>query len=77
MRFRGRRGHKYLTMVYQIDETVKRLLWVGKDRTVETLTWFFMLFGPGRSAQLEYIWSDMWKPYLQVITAKASQALHI
>ena len=27
------RGHKYLTVVYQIDEHCKRLLWIGKDRT--------------------------------------------
>ena len=72
-----RRGHKYLTMVYQIDERMKRLLWVGKDRTVETLTGFFALFGPERSAQLQFICSDMWKPYLQVIAAQASQARHI
>lgn len=72
-----RRGHKYLTMVYQIDEGVKRLLWLGKDRTVESLTGFFAQFGPERSAQLEFVCSDMWKPYLKVIAAKAGQALHI
>ena len=27
------RGHKYLTVVYQIDGHCRRLLWVGKDRT--------------------------------------------
>ncbi len=30
-----RRGHKYLTLVYQIDDWT-RLLWVGQERTVET-----------------------------------------
>ena len=30
------RGHTYLTLVYQIDLDVTRLLWVGKERT---LTW--------------------------------------
>jgi transposase len=29
-----RKGHKYLTLVYQIDGHAQRLLWVGKDRTV-------------------------------------------
>jgi transposase len=31
------RGHKYLTVVYQIDEHCRRLLWVGLDRTAECL----------------------------------------
>jgi transposase len=26
------RGHKYLTLVYQIDAGLRRLLWIGKDR---------------------------------------------
>src|SRR5205823_11942529 len=30
------KGHKYLTLVYQIDANLTRLLWVGKERTVET-----------------------------------------
>ena len=28
------RGHRYLTVVYQIDAHCKRLLWVGEKRTV-------------------------------------------
>jgi transposase len=72
-----RRGHKYLTLVYQIDEGAKRLLWIGKDRTIETLTEFFDMFGAERSALLEYVCSDMWKPYLTVIAEKAKQAVHI
>ncbi len=27
------RGHRYLTLVYQIDAGARRLLWVGLDRT--------------------------------------------
>jgi transposase len=30
------KGHKYLTLVYQIDLGVTRLLWVGKERTIES-----------------------------------------
>lgn len=29
------KGHKYLTLVYQIDLDVTRLLWVGRERTIE------------------------------------------
>lgn len=71
------RGHKYLTLVYQIDKDCKRLLWVGKKRKVKTLLGFFRWFGKERSGQLRYICSDMWKPYLKVIAKKAGQAIHI
>ena len=71
------RGHKYLTVVYQIDSECKRLLWVGKDRTIRTLLRFFRMFGKERSAQLRFICSDMWKPYLKVIAKKAGQAIHV
>jgi transposase len=71
------RGHKYLTVVYQIDNECKRLLWVGKDRTIRTLLKFFREFGRERSAQLLFVCSDMWRPYLRVIAGKASQAIHV
>ena len=71
------RGHKYLTVVYQIDTDHKRLLWVGNERTVKTLLRFFRTFGKERSAQLRFICSDMWKPYLRVIAKKAGQAIHV
>src|SRR6516165_8988935 len=30
------KGHKHLTLVYQIDIGITRLLWVGKERTTES-----------------------------------------
>jgi transposase len=68
---------KFLTVVYQIDAGRIRLLWLGKDRKEKTLLAFFREFGRARSAALEFVCSDMWKPYLNVIARKASQALHI
>ena len=41
------KGHKYLTLVYQIDAGCIRLLWIGKERTVETFEKFFQMIGPG------------------------------
>lgn len=70
-------GYSFLTVVYQIDQGVRRLLWVGEDRTTETLLRFFRWFGPERSAQLRFICSDMWQPYLTVITRNASEAIHV
>jgi len=71
------RGHRYLTLVYQIDEHCKRLLWVGEKRTTKTLLRFFHWFGQERSQALRFVCSDMWKPYLRVIAKKADQAINI
>ena len=71
------KGHKYLTLVYQIDEGCKRLLWIGQERKVKTLLGFFRWFGKVRSQSLRFICSDMWKPYLRVVAKKAGQATHV
>ena len=71
------KGHKYLTLVYQIDRGCIRLLWVGKERTVKTFKEFFAMIGPELSGKIEFVCSDMWKPYLRVIRDKCSQALNI
>jgi transposase len=72
-----RRGHKHLTLVYQIDEECRRLLWVGRDRTTKTFLRFFRMFGKERSGKLRFVCSDMWKPYLKVIRKKAARAVHM
>ena len=72
-----KKGHKYLTVVYQIDSCRKRLLWVGKERTQKTLQRFFTEFGKEHTARLRFICSDMWKPYIKVVTECAGQSLHI
>jgi len=70
-------GHKYLTLVYQIDSACKRLLFVGQNRSARTLLRFFIDFGKERSGQLKAICSDLWKPYLKVVKRKAPEAIHI
>jgi hypothetical protein len=35
--FWHRKGDKFLTLVYQVDATCRRLLWVGLRRTEKTL----------------------------------------
>ncbi len=71
------KGHKYLTLVYQIDQGFTRLLWVGKERTIESFQGFFTVIGDGLASQIQFVCSDMWPPYLDVIRRKCSQALHI
>ena len=71
------KGHKYLTLVYQIDQDLTRLLWVGRERTIESFQDFFTLIGEKLAAQIQFVCSDMWRPYLHVVREKCSQALHI
>lgn len=70
-------GQRYLTLVYQIDQGCRRLLWIGRDRTEETLRSFFDEFGSEFSLSLRHVCSDMWKPYLKVIAGYAVNALNI
>lgn len=72
-----RKGHKYLTLVYQIDQGCRRLLWIGKDRKQRTITAFFRWFGKRRSGALQFVCSDMWKPYIGVVRRFAGAALHV
>ena len=71
------RGQSYLTLVYQIDDHCKRLLWIGKNRTEATLHGFFDWFGKERSTLLKFICSDMWKNYLTVIAERAAKAINV
>lgn len=71
------RGHRYLTLVYQIEDGCKRLLYVGLERTADSLRGFFTVVGTEVAAGLKYVCSDMWSPYLEVLAEKASQAVHV
>src|SRR5215813_7247566 len=71
------KGHKYLTLVYQIDIGITRLLWVGKERTIESFQGFFTTIGEEITSKIVFICSDMWEPYLKVIRQKCSDALNI
>ena len=67
----------FMTLVYQIDNHCKRLLWCGENRTEKTIATFFDWFGELRSAKLKFVCSDMWKPYLKLIALRAQNALNI
>lgn len=71
------KGHRYLTLVYQIEEDCTRLLWIGKERTIETFQGFFTMIGTEVASQIEFVCSDMWQPYLKVIREQCAQALNI
>lgn len=74
---RGLRGINFLTVIYQIDGHCRRLLWVGQKRTQATLRRGLSELGPAVVQGLQFVCTDMWKPYLQVIAREAGHALHI
>ena len=74
---KGKRADNFLTVVYQIDSHCRRLLWVGRKRAQATLRRGLAALGEQLVSGLRFVCSDMWQPYLKVIAAKASQALHV
>lgn len=72
-----RRGHRYLTLVYQIDGDCRRLLYVAKDRTEQSLRGLFRCIPEASVKSLQFVCTDMWRPYLNVIAEKAEHAVHI
>lgn len=56
------KGHRYMTVVYQIDAHCRGLLWVDRDRNEGVLNRFFEYFGEARCKALAFVASDMWRP---------------
>ena len=71
------RGHHYLTMVYQIEADCVRLLWVGQERTKDSFAQFFSVIGQDLARGIEFVCSDMWQPYLDLIAEHCTRALSI
>lgn len=71
------RGHQYLTLVYEIGSDCQRLLWVGKERTTQSFAQFFALIGKELAQKIEFVCSDMWKPYLDLVKEHCTNALNI
>ncbi len=55
------KGHKYLTIVRDVD---KGVIWVGEKRKKETLDQFFKELGKEKSNEITVAVMDMWKPYI-------------
>jgi len=68
-----RRGHTYVTMVYDLIRG--RLLWVGDGRDKQVLEEFFAQWGKERTKALQGICCDMWDPYVEVIGQLAPDAI--
>ena len=57
----ARKGHNYVTIVHDLETS--KVVWVGVDRTQETLDRFFEMLGAEGCEQIECITMDMWEPY--------------
>ena len=86
------KGHRYLTLLYQIDTHRRRLLWMGEKRTKKTLDDGFTALEQEHRCkqeaageqeptsflgQIGVICSDIWKAYLTVISDRLPTAVHI
>jgi transposase len=71
------RGHHYLTLVYQIEEGMKRLLWVAEDRTEASLRGFFQTLSEEVRLSVRFACSDMWQAYLKVIAEQLKNVVHV
>src|SRR5690606_20497450 len=78
------KGHRYATLVYQLDQGQRRLLHVSAGRSVKSLLRFFhMLKREGRRTEqnligsIRFVCSDMWRAYLKVIPKNVPGSLHI
>ena len=72
-----KKGHKYLTLVYQIDHGCRRLLHIAKDRTAKSFHGFFDMLGPERSKDIAFIASDMWQAFRSVVRERCDLVLHV
>lgn len=72
-----RLGRVYWTLLYQIDEHLVRLLWIGHDRQQETLVAGFKALGEPVCAGLRYVCSDMWAPYLAAVREHLPWVQHV
>ena len=62
-----KKGHKYLTLVYQINDEGRRLLFVAQERTKESLAQFFRLLKADNCSRIESVVSDMLKSLQRIL----------
>jgi transposase len=74
---KGKLSANFLTLIYQVDEGCRRLLWVGLRRTERSFRQGLKTLGAGVVAGIRVVVSDMWRPYLAVVRKDMSQAVQI
>ena len=68
-----RKGHRYRIVVSDLHR--KRPIWfAGVDRSEASMARFYAEIGPKKTARIELVVMDMWKPFRNVAKQKAPQA---
>lgn len=60
------KGHKYLTVVRDLD--LQAVIWVGIGRKTEVMDDFFKELGSDKSRKIETCTMDMWDPYIKSVS---------
>ena len=56
---------------------MRRLIWIGNDRSENTFNFFFDWLGEEKAVKIQAVCSHMWKAYLKVIKARIPTAMHV
>jgi transposase len=72
-----RKRHKYMTVIYDLSRGRRRLLWIAQNHTQATLKQFFSWFGPERCTRLQFVCSDMWHAYIDVVAQRVPHVMHV
>lgn len=72
----GKRADGFLTVIYPIDIAGDCCGWDASEPE-RPCAEVWLPWEKGWSGGLRFVCSDMWQPYLNVIAAKAGQALHV
>jgi transposase len=67
-----RRGHNYMTVV--LDYQTGRVVWMGEERTKETLDGFFGKLTAEQKAGIQAVAMDMWEPFINRVQHHCPQA---
>ncbi|MET9603355.1 ISL3 family transposase [Streptomyces sp. NPDC006459] len=70
-----KKRHKYLTVV--VDHDSGRLLWAAPGRDKATLTQFFDLLGPERTAKITHVSADAADWIAEVVAARCPEAVRV
>ena len=74
---KGKKSANYVTVIYQVDENSRRLLWVGLRRTERSFRQGLKSLGPDVVTGIRVVVSDLWRPYLAVVRKHMGQAVQI
>lgn len=61
------KGHKYLTVVRDVD--LGKVIWIGEGRKKETLDEFFHKLGAEKALRIQHVVMDMWDAYIASVRA--------